>query len=47
MTGKVVATFQNTNQSFIALPSYLTNGLYLLRIDTDGGIISKKILIDK
>jgi hypothetical protein len=47
ITGKVVATFQNTNQSFIALPSYLTNGLYLLRIDIDGGIISKKILIDK
>lgn len=47
MTGEVVASFQNTNQSFITLPSYLTNGLYLLRIDTDGGIISKKILIDK
>lgn len=47
MTGKVAASFQNTNQSFITLPSYLTNGLYLLRIDTDGGIISKKILINK
>lgn len=47
MTGKEVASFQSVNQSFITLPSYLTNGLYLLRINTERGIISKKILIDK
>ncbi len=47
MTGKIVASFEYTNQSTITLPSYLTNGLYLLSIDTDEGIINKKILIDK
>ncbi len=47
MTGKVVASFEYSNQTIITLPIHLSNGLYLLRIDTDGGTISKKILITK
>lgn len=47
MTGKLVATFRCENQKFITLPNNLTNGLYLLRIDTGGETISKKLLIER
>lgn len=46
MTGKVVTTFRCVNQKIITLPNNLTKGLYLLRIDTEREIITKKILIE-
>ncbi|HET6244964.1 MAG: serine hydrolase [Bacteroidetes bacterium] len=47
MTGNLVAIDQTPDQTQFTLPDTLTSGIYLLKIDTESGIITRKIIIGK
>ncbi|MBI3259786.1 MAG: T9SS type A sorting domain-containing protein [Ignavibacteriae bacterium] len=47
VNGKMTAYFPNPNQSYITVPDYIMNGLYLLKFSIDGGILTKAIHVSK
>lgn len=47
MTGNLIMLNQASSQTQFTLPDGLVTGVYLLKIDTESGVITRKIIIDK